>query len=364
MTNQDTSKNEDMASLLDNLSIAWTGDFDSLREFMSDELNLIGNWEQPRGDKKIFKSETISVSWRKGKSVLNIEGVDAGRITYLLCTKLCKELNSTNPIPSIKYSNNSSQTDLIVSQSCSCKCIDVYTSIQQLESGQDVNCEAIRAISDSITHITEAMTQIREDIDKNWERNRVENLSSSIQEVIHNQISNEINDASEININENRNTNEINEANSKETNEANTIEINEVNNPNTPDINVSNSSHQKNANTNNQQKNTTPKHLVPCPFLLRKGHCLKGISCDFSHDIGPLYHYKYQRQDRSFPFHNRSYHPHQTFPFGMKYPIPYPHMIYPYMYPLMKTPPMPSISRQHHYNAYPRYRPSYAGTLV
>ena len=28
-----------------------------------------------------------------------------------------------------------------------------------------------------------------------------------------------------------------------------------------------------------------PKHLVPCPFLQKKGRCKKGSFCDFSHDI-------------------------------------------------------------------------------
>jgi hypothetical protein len=41
-----------MTSLLDNLSIAWTGYFDSLRKFTSNELKLDGNWEQPGRDKK------------------------------------------------------------------------------------------------------------------------------------------------------------------------------------------------------------------------------------------------------------------------------------------------------------------------
>jgi thiamine pyrophosphokinase len=50
-----------MASLLDNLSIVWTGDFDSLKKFTSDELNQNGNWEHPGIDKKIFKSDTTSI---------------------------------------------------------------------------------------------------------------------------------------------------------------------------------------------------------------------------------------------------------------------------------------------------------------
>jgi hypothetical protein len=35
----------------------------------------------------------------------------------------------------------------------------------------------------------------------------------------------------------------------------------------------------KNVNANSS------KHLVACPFLLKKGHCLKGSRCDFSHNI-------------------------------------------------------------------------------
>ena len=41
---------------------------------------------------------------------------------------------------------------------------------------------------------------------------------------------------------------------------------------------------QINTNLGTQPKNSTnvastPKHLVPCPFLRRKGHCLKGSKC-------------------------------------------------------------------------------------
>ena len=30
-----------------------------------------------------------------------------------------------------------------------------------------------------------------------------------------------------------------------------------------------------------------PKHCVPCPFLQKKGYCLKGARCDFFHNINP-----------------------------------------------------------------------------
>ena len=43
--------------------------------------------------------------------------------------------------------------------------------------------------------------------------------------------------------------------------------------------------HSKNSAT--QSKNPTQKHPVPCPYLRKKGHCLKGPRCDFSHQFDP-----------------------------------------------------------------------------
>jgi hypothetical protein len=34
---------------------------------------------------------------------------------------------------------------------------------------------------------------------------------------------------------------------------------------------------------NSRSPQLTPKHLVPCPFLKRRGYCLKGSKCDFKH---------------------------------------------------------------------------------
>jgi uncharacterized membrane protein YfhO len=35
-----------------------------------------------------------------------------------------------------------------------------------------------------------------------------------------------------------------------------------------------------------------PKSVVPCPFLLRRGHCTKGVNCDFSHSNLESNHYQ------------------------------------------------------------------------
>ena len=63
----------EMESLYDNLSIAWNGDYESLKCFVEKDLNLDGIWEQPVGNKEIFKSNNILISWRKNKNLLHLE---------------------------------------------------------------------------------------------------------------------------------------------------------------------------------------------------------------------------------------------------------------------------------------------------
>ena len=65
-----------MASTLlcDNLGIAWIGDFESLRQFVSEHLKIDGVWSHPGGDKKVFTSESVIISWRKSKGILLVSG--------------------------------------------------------------------------------------------------------------------------------------------------------------------------------------------------------------------------------------------------------------------------------------------------
>jgi hypothetical protein len=48
-----------MASFIDHISFAWTGDFDSLKLLIAEDLKLDGTWEHPGGDKKVFKFNDI-----------------------------------------------------------------------------------------------------------------------------------------------------------------------------------------------------------------------------------------------------------------------------------------------------------------
>ena len=44
-----------------NLCFAWIGDFESLKQFVREDLKLRGDWEQSGGDKKVFFMQQITL---------------------------------------------------------------------------------------------------------------------------------------------------------------------------------------------------------------------------------------------------------------------------------------------------------------
>ena len=51
-----------------------------------------------------------------------------------------------------------------------------------------------------------------------------------------------------------------------------------------------------------QQRFSKPKHLTPCPFLERKGNCLKGSKCDFFHKSNHFQQRHHLKQYENLPF--------------------------------------------------------------
>ena len=107
---------------------------------------------------------------------------------------------------------------------------------------------------------------------------------------------------------------------------------------------------------NNRSPRPTPKHLVPCPFLRRRGYCLQGFKYDFLHRDSQPTNEQHLRNDhfRIPPF---SYLPPPTvnqipFPWDPNLLPPlHPPMSYPYIsYP----PPLMSIPTKHPEDAEPR----------
>ena len=129
------------------------------------------------------------------------------------------------------------------------------------------------------------------------------------------------------------------------------IEVNDVNDLNSTNVSVSEISSQNHPNPTTRLNkpsypNTqTPKHLVPCPFLRRKRHCVKGSKCDFSHTVDS--HRPLQSGPRGFPSHFRVPSPYlgdfphsvdsqrplqfgrSGFPSPFREPSPYPGPLFP-----------------------------------
>ena len=136
-----------MASTLlsDNLGIAWISDFESLRQFVSEHLKIDGEWSHPGGDKKVFTSECVIISWRKSKGILLVSGDGAVYIVNELCKQIC---NGGDGIRAQSLPSN--------------KPADIYHDIEDLKCGLSANGEAIQSLSDSICHISSVLSQLQD----------------------------------------------------------------------------------------------------------------------------------------------------------------------------------------------------------
>ena len=131
--------------LSDNLGIAWSGDFESLKQFVSEHLKVDGVWSSPGSDKKLFTSENVIISWRKSKGILLVSGEKAVNIVNELCKQICNGGEGKN---SVGLPSN--------------KSVDIYHDIEDLKCGQLTNSEAIQSLSDSVLHISSVLSQFQD----------------------------------------------------------------------------------------------------------------------------------------------------------------------------------------------------------
>lgn len=60
---------------------AWTGDLDSLKQFVKEHLKLDGIWSQPRSDKRVFSADGCLTSWPKNNKLLTVvEGYNENQV--------------------------------------------------------------------------------------------------------------------------------------------------------------------------------------------------------------------------------------------------------------------------------------------
>ena len=97
-----------MAGFIKNLSLAWTGEFDSLKEFVKDSLKLDGEWSQPGGDRKVFTFGDSSIIWRKNKRLLSVNGEESSEIRKQIC-EVIMLADSVNPCDSAIHESQFNQ---------------------------------------------------------------------------------------------------------------------------------------------------------------------------------------------------------------------------------------------------------------
>lgn len=93
------------------------GDFESLKEFANTNLKSDGEWSSPGGDKKVFTytDGLTTISWRKSKKALKIEGKEINRLKLKLCSLVCESVFEGEHALTEAVNHNENL-------SCSCKC--------------------------------------------------------------------------------------------------------------------------------------------------------------------------------------------------------------------------------------------------
>ncbi|CAB4023111.1 Hypothetical predicted protein, partial [Paramuricea clavata] len=131
--------------MAEELQLAWMGDFDSLKQFVSEKLNLNGEWVSPGGDKKLFNDGYISISWRKNKKALLIDGDDREKFKTPL-----SELSTG--VEGIKLDVTIAEREIEVNKSAISK---VESNLHEINSGY----EDLRLQFDEYKKITEVLIQ-------------------------------------------------------------------------------------------------------------------------------------------------------------------------------------------------------------
>lgn len=139
------------------LCLAWSGDLESLKELLCEKYKLNGTWSHPGGDKKVFTFGDSSISWRRNKHLLYFDGSKANLIKKELCKQMCEDGEDNLELAEVHVSDAAS----------SCKSNDFSVDMESLKSGQSVNGDAIRSLSENIVYLTSIMSQFQDYIEKN-----------------------------------------------------------------------------------------------------------------------------------------------------------------------------------------------------
>ena len=168
-TNKSTCSNgHDNSVAKSSLKLTWTGDYLSLKSFVCNTMKLQGDWTQPGGDKKVFTGKSFRITWRKGKKLLNFEGIDSNKIKRAFCIELCdihefkQDIQRVNPVATCID---------ICSTTCKCGELSVDlegVKLEQVISQNDikVNGHNVGMLNDVVSNLKKEVYAMREKLDK------------------------------------------------------------------------------------------------------------------------------------------------------------------------------------------------------
>ena len=83
-------------SSVPNLKLSCSGDYQSLKNFVKEKLNITGEWSSPGGKKKQFTSGNVLISWWKNKKFLAINGEKSSFLVDALLKYIGENYNLIN----------------------------------------------------------------------------------------------------------------------------------------------------------------------------------------------------------------------------------------------------------------------------
>ena len=74
--------------------LKWTGDLESLKLFLSDELNVAGRWESPSGGSWQFSSGHLTVTWYTDSKTILFQGPQGSETYSILKNKVEEQVTT------------------------------------------------------------------------------------------------------------------------------------------------------------------------------------------------------------------------------------------------------------------------------
>ena len=140
---------------IDKINIAWTGDFECLKQFTKEFLKLHGDWSQPGGDKKVFACNYSTMTWRKTKQVLIIEGEKSDELKRQICMEMLREnSNLGQPLQN--------QESVLTADKHTC-----MEEIECLKQGQSLKSEMIQSLADAVSGLATSLNGLKGNERKN-----------------------------------------------------------------------------------------------------------------------------------------------------------------------------------------------------